>query len=329
MSSRSDVVRLLVRLTGPALLAIVVWKLDDRAALWAAVRDASWPMLAAAVLLNLPVVHFKVVRWRGLLASRGHAYPLGRTYAAVLPSLYLGMLTPGRVGDALRIQYVKREMDTPYAEGLAATLMDRFCDLYVLAAMAALGVVHFASILRNDLAYATWLAVAAALVAPLLLLAKGPAEFFGRRLRRFTEGWNASLDALLTGLRALVGKGLVYAVPLTIAAFATNYAQGWLVAQASGIDLSFLDVASLLAATSLLGLMPISISGVGVRELFLALVFPALGLPPAQGVAFGLLVFLCTNFAVILVGVTAWQLAPPPFDVSEPGGESGDRPGER
>lgn len=315
MGSRCDVLRLLVRLTGPALLVVVIWKLDDKAALWGAAREASWPILGAAVLLNLPVIHLKIVRWRGLLAARGYRYPLGRTYAAVLSSLSLGMLTPGRVGDALRIQYVKREIDTPYTEGLAATLMDRFCDLYVLAGVAALGVVHFASILRSDLTYATWVAVAIALVAPLSLLAKGPAELFGRVLRRFTERWHASLDGLLKGLRALVGESLVYAVPLTIVAFAVNYLQGWLIARAIGIDLSYIDVASLLAATSLLGLLPISISGIGVRELFLALVFPALGFLPAQGVAFGLLVFLCINLATILVGFVAWQLAPPPFDV--------------
>ena len=314
MGSRSDVLRLLVRLTGPALLVVVIWKLDDKAALWSAVREASWSILGAAVLLNLPVIHLKVIRWRGLLAARGYPYPLGRTYAAVLSSLYLGMLTPGRVGDALRIQYVKREIDTPYTEGLAVTLMDRFCDLYVLAAVAALGAVHFASILRSDLAYATWIAVAIALVAPLLLLAKGPAELFGNVLRRFTERWHASLDGLVQGLRALVSKSLVYDLPLTIAAFAINYAQGWLVGRAMGIDLSYVDVASLLAATSLLGLMPVSISGVGVRELFMALVFPALGFSPAQGVAFGLLVFLCINLATVLIGFIAWQTAPPPFD---------------
>ena len=317
MPSRSDVLRLLVRLIGPALLVIVIWRLDDKAALWDAVKDANWPLLLAAVFLNLPVIHLKVVRWQELLAARGYRYSLGRTYAAVLSSLYLGMLTPGRVGDALRIQYVRYEIDAPYTEGLAATLMDRFCDLYVLAAVAALGAVHFAAVLRSDLAYATWLAVGIAVSVPLLLLARGPVELLGRVLRRFTERWHASLDGLLRALRTLVRKSLVFALPLTVGAFAINYAQGWLVARAIGVELSYMDVAGLLSATSLLGLMPISISGVGVRELFLALVFPALGLFPAQGVAFGLLVFVCINLATVIAGFIAWQVAPPPLEVIE------------
>jgi uncharacterized protein (TIRG00374 family) len=321
MPGRVDGLRLLIRLTGPALLVIVISTLDDKASLWSAVRDASGPLLGGAVLLNLPVLHLKVVRWRRLLAARGFYYSTRRSYAAVLSSLYLGMLTPGRVGDALRIQYVRRDIGTPYAEGLAVTLMDRFCDLYVLAAVAAIGVLHFGSVLRDDVAYATWAAVAIALLAPVLLVAKGPGDLVGRLLKRFAKRWHANLDAVLRGVRSLVGKSLAVSLVLTTAAFAVNYVQGWLVARATGVELSYLDVASLLAATSLLGLLPISISGIGVRELFLALVFPALGFSAAQGVTFGLLVFMCINLSTVLLGFLAWHLAPPPFDAGE------DKPG--
>lgn len=318
MKGGSNWLRFLVRLTGPALLILVIWSLDDRAALWEAVKHASWLPLAAAIALIIPVIHLKVARWQGLLAARGFAYHLRRTYAAVLPSLYLGMLTPGRVGDALRIQYVHREIDVPYSDGLATTVMDRFSDLYVVALVAAFGLVHFASILRGDLAQATWVAVAIALIAPLLLMVRGPADLFGWVLRRLTDRWHESYGNVLRSMRSLVRKCLTLAIPLTAAAFAINYVQGWLIARAIGVDLSYLDVASLLSATSLLGLMPISIAGIGVRELFLALVFPALGLPAAQGVAFGLLIFVCINLSTVLVGFVAWQIAPPPVGASEP-----------
>ena len=306
--------RLLVRLIGPILLVAVVWRLDDKDALWRTIKDADGLLLVGAVLLNVPVVHFKVERWRDLLAARGYHYALGRSYAAVLSSLYLGMLTPGRVGDVLRIQYVRREIEVPYAEGLATTLMDRFCDLYVLAAVVALGTVHLASALNSDLVHVSWVAVAIAALAPSLFLLRGPAELLGHALRRLTERSHTSLTALLEALRAMMGRALIVAIPLTVASFAIGYAQGWVVARALGVELSYLDVASLLATTSLLGLMPISVSGVGVRELFLALVFPALGLLAAQGVAFGLLVFVCNYLTIVFAGFIAWQIAPPPFE---------------
>ena len=296
------------------MLVAVIWSIDDKEALWHAIKDANWLLLGFTSLFTLPMVHLKIVRWRGLLADRGYAYPLRRSYAAVLASMYLGMVTPGRVGDVLRIQYVRTEIDVPYAEGLATTIMDRFSDLYVVAAVAALGTAHFASVLSDDLANVTWLAATVALVVPLLALAKGPAELFGALLARFAERWQTSLDAVLRALRGLTRKGIVFAIPLTLGAYAISFGQAWLIARAMGIDLGYVDVAALISAVSLLGLMPVSISGVGVREVFLALVFPALGLLPAQGVVFGLLVFLCINFAVIVMGFFAWQVAPPPFE---------------
>ncbi len=310
--------RLSIRLIGPALLVLVVWRLDDKAALWDALKSADVSLVALAIVLNVPVVHFKVARWRDLLGARGHRYPLGRSYAAVLSSLYLGMLTPGRVGDVLRVQYVKREIDVPYADGLAVTIMDRFCDLYVLAAVAALGTVHFTRALDSNLASLSWLAVAVALLAPTLFLFEGFGELLARMLRRLTVRWHASLSALLEALRALVGRAFLIAMLLTAASFAINYVQGWMIARAIGVDLGFIDVAALLSITSLLGLMPISVSGVGVRELFLAIVFPALGFVAAQGVAFGLLVFACNYLAIVLAGFVAWQISPPPFDVRVP-----------
>ncbi|MBN1612008.1 MAG: flippase-like domain-containing protein [Polyangiaceae bacterium] len=313
MRTRTDLLRLAVRLTGPLLLLAIIWRLEDKGALWRTIESANGWLLAAAVLLNIPVVHFKVERWRSLLAARGHRYPLGRSYVAVLASACLGMLTPGHVGDVMRVQYARRDIDVPYAEGVASALVDRFCDLYILAAIVALGTVHLASALNATLAYASWAAVALAVLAPTLLLLKGPADWFSRALRRLTERWHTRVALLFESMRGMVRRATLVAIPLTVAAYAVSYFQGWVLARASNIALGYVDVASLLATTSLLALMPITVSGVGVRELFLALVFPALGLLRAQGVALGLLVLACNYLAIIVAGFIAWQVAPPPI----------------
>lgn len=308
---------LAIRLLAPVLLVIVLWKMGDPERLWATIRRASpWPFIAA-LALNALVNQLKVSRWQLLLRSRGFHYPLRRCWAAVLPSLYLGAITPGRVGDVLRVQYVSHDLDAPYAEGLAVTVMDRFCDLYVLAAFVGFGIAHFAPILSPELSLVTWAAVAVATLAPLSFLIPGLSEkTMGPLYRRLTKGrqFEGGFERFLTALRAQVGRVLVVAVPLTIAAFVTNYAQGWLVGRALGIPIHFVDIMAMMAITSLLGLMPISISGLGVRELFLAVLFPFLGWTAEEGVAFGLLIFVTIYLFNVLAGFVAWQIAPPPFE---------------
>lgn len=305
--------RWVMRLVGPLLLAWVVWRFGDFAALASAFADASAGPLLAAVLLNAIAIHAKLWRWRSLLGLIDQPLSMGSAYRAFLPSLYLGLVTPGRVGDALRIQYLKRDHSVGYAEGLAVSIVDRLCDVYVLLAFVSLGIVHLAKTVAVPFAQTSWIAVAGVAIAPAFLFVRGIAEPAAQWLYgRFSDGeHHEGLSVFFAALRGQLGAGLFGPLLVTVVAFLVNYLQAWLVAQALGIDLSFIDVASLVAISSLLSLLPISISGFGVRESFFALIFPAFGLSETLGIAFGLGVFGVIYVPTLLVGFVAWLANPP------------------
>ncbi|WP_437545334.1 lysylphosphatidylglycerol synthase transmembrane domain-containing protein [Sorangium sp. So ce367] len=310
--------RALVRLIGPLLLVLVVVRMDDRDAVLGAVVSASAGPLALAAALNVLNIHLKVVRWDALLRARGIVYPLRRAWSAYATSLYVGMLTPGRVGDLLRIRYLRHDLGVPYAEGLATVVMDRLCDLYVLAAFVAVGVARYSAVIAGRLAWLTWGGIALTVLAPLVLLIPGLAErlllTFSRKLAKdpSESAEPGAASRFLVALRAHVGRGLLFTLPVTVATFVVNFAQGYLIARALGVPLSLFDVTCLLAIANLLGLLPISIAGVGVREFFFSLVFPSLGFTAEHGVSFGLLIFAVIYLIVVAVGFVSWQLAPPP-----------------
>jgi len=306
--------RALVRLVGPALLALVILRLPDRGAIVHAVASASALPLAVAVLLNVVNIHLKVVRWQIILRARGIRYGTRRAWASFLTSLYLGLLTPGRVGDVLRARYLKHELDVPYAEGIASIVVDRLCDLYVLAVCVAVAAVRYAPVLAGSLAWITWAGVVGTLIVPLILLVPGIAEaVLGRAFARLSpDGGRAGLARFLEATRANIGRPLLLTLPLTVATFAINYLQGWLIARAIGLPMTLLDATCLLAIASLLGLLPISVSGVGLREFFFSLAFPMLGFTAEGGVTFGLLVFFVIYLVIAGIGFVSWQIAPPP-----------------
>lgn len=302
-----------LRLLGPALLVVVLVRLDRGALFDVLARAAPWPVVAA-ILLNVVNVHLKVVRWSVLLEVRGIDYPRRRQYGAFMSSLYLGMITPGRVGDVLRVQYLRHEKGVSYAEGLASVVMDRIADLYVLVVFAALGVVRFGSILAGELAVVAWASVGATVLGPLVLLVPGLGDTLAERLWKKLPGVEPTgLAAFLTALRATARpRALARTVPLTVAAFLVNYGQAFLMARSLGLDLTYYDAVCLLSIASLLALLPISVSGVGVRELFFALAFPVLGYGAEVGIAFGLLFFTVNHLVLILAGFVSFQLMPPP-----------------
>lgn len=316
-STRRNWLRISMRLLGPLILVMLLLQVKDPGQIWDILRQADPLLLMSALALNALVVHLKVQRWRTLLASQGYPYSQGRAGQAFLASLYLGLLTPGRIGDMIRIQYVRNDLHMPYSAGLATSVVDRLCDFYVLLIFVTFGIAHFASIFGDELLA---IAVAACMImalTPLLLLIPKLADgFLGRIYARVAQDRDAAgLSRFLAALRLQLGWPQAIAVPLTVAAFLVNYLQGWLTALALGHQLSYIDVAAMLSVTSLLSLLPISISGVGVRELFLALLFPVLGFSAEQGVAYGLGVFVVMYLVLLIPGFIAWQLAPPEFDV--------------
>ncbi|MCA9621145.1 MAG: flippase-like domain-containing protein [Myxococcales bacterium] len=311
-SGRPKWLRRILRLLGPLVLVLLLYRLGDPQAILDLLREAETRWLVLAIAANVGAVAFKVMRWQALLRARGVDYPFGRATAAFLSSLYVGMLTPGRVGDVLRIQYLRHDRGLTYAEGLASVVIDRLCDIYVLLAMVALGVTRLSRVLVGDLAVVTWGGVVAVGLLPLVLFVPGATEkTFGRIYARVARD-PSGLDRFLVGLRSYVGRALFVAVPLTLLAFLVSVGQGWLIARALRLELGFLDVLGLLAMGNLLGLLPISVSGVGVREAFYAAMFPALGLTAATGVTYGLLVFAVIFLSLTVFGFISWQLAPPP-----------------
>ena len=64
---------------------------------------------SSSMLLNALNYYFKVLRWDVLLAARGLHYSRLRAWTSFLSSGYVGLLTPGRVGDLLRIQYLRHD----------------------------------------------------------------------------------------------------------------------------------------------------------------------------------------------------------------------------
>ena len=309
-----SVLKLTIRLVGPALLVVVLYRLRGAEVVLAQLDRHDILPLAGAMLLNALNYYFKVLRWDVLLAARGLHYSRLRAWTSFLSSGYVGLLTPGRVGDLLRIQYLRHDLGLPYADGLALLTVDRLCDLYILLAFAAIGIACFGAALTAKLHLALWLGVAAIALTPLLLLLPGLLRRAAALLYPKLPGEPdlAHFDRFLAGLHHQRLQDLLRAGFWTVLAFAINYGQGYLLARALNLDLSLLDVIGLLAVSSLLGLLPISISGLGVRELVFALAFPLLGYSAEAGVLYGLGVFLVIYVAAVLMGLVSWQLAPPP-----------------
>ncbi|MEX0968995.1 MAG: flippase-like domain-containing protein [Paracoccaceae bacterium] len=191
-----------VRVSRLAILLIVAVALGMVAL---AVFATDWPALLAAlatlqlwqlmVLLGLSVVNYllRALRWRLCVRALGL-----RTHALGDILTYLGgfglTLTPGRLGELVRLRWLARDSGAPLARVAPMGLVDRASDLLAVALLLALAVT-----LASGLSRAAPVALVAALVAvlatrPRLLMA---VTGFGWRMTGRAGGKIARLFAAI------------------------------------------------------------------------------------------------------------------------------------
>ncbi|MGE3621132.1 MAG: YbhN family protein [Acidimicrobiia bacterium] len=295
-----------------ALLVVLVARLPrfdiDRLIPQWSLGRAAW--LVVAGLLTLAGLVLSVVRWQKVLDALGVHTRLRRLMSHYLAGQFVSNVLPTTIGgDVLRVSRLSRDTgDSP--RPFASVVLERLTGWLVLPILSVLGFLvnpglrHLGTATRVALGLA--FATLAALVAVLLALASR--RIGGRFAAR--EGWRRFADALHLGLHELRRRplaavevllaGLAYQLVLVLAA----------VAAAQALGLRPAGLTALLAffpAVAIAQVLPIGISGLGVREGAFILFLTPLGVATEQAIALGLLLY-ALNVGVSLLGAPAFAV---------------------
>lgn len=303
--------RKLLPLIGIVLLAWVLSHLDLRG-MGAAIKRVSVPVLvlsSASFMLNTLI---KAARWHGLLRTQGIILPARVTLAAVLSGQFYGQVTLGRVGEFFRVEALL-ERGVSAGAALASSIFDRVLDLFVVLLV---GGVLGALVLGNMqiAAAATVLMFAAALGLWFILSSLGaPDSGLVQRVRENLAArpllWRiAKLVAeLAQGIHPMIRpQSLLRALLWTSIAWFFYYAALFVLADGLGIEVSRVLLTATAAFAALSALLPITVSGLGARELIYVTLLQRYGVPGEVAAVLSLLhLFVMTLSATVfgLLGV--------------------------
>jgi uncharacterized protein (TIRG00374 family) len=292
-------------------LALVWWVLREVpwADVLALLRGLTGLQLGLLVLVNLLYVFVVGSRSWVLLRAGGQHVPLRDTTAYWLAGFAFSFFTPGPQlsGAPLQVYLLQRDHPVDPAAATAAFAVSKLLEGAVNAGLLIFSVFAILNLGFFPQAAAPTVAGMAlflfALVGGYLLLTwcgSQPAAWLLERLPGRMRGWvrRSGFLLMLTEAERQVGaffhqQPLALAIGILVSLLATILVilQAWLALFFLGVQLTVLEIISLLVSVQIAVLFP-SPAGIGALEAAMIFVFQRLGYPSGQAIAFTLLLRL-------------------------------------
>jgi uncharacterized protein (TIRG00374 family) len=306
--------RWLVRLGGTVLLLFFLWRLNlDPAKILEDLLHANGWLVGLAVLLVLPFIGLKAWRWRIILKDLGIEISFREAYRLYAVGLATGSFTPGQAGDAVKAWYL-REMGYSLGAALVSIVLDRLFDVAVLLLLAAGGLLFLGTAFAGELPALVLLLVGtlAALVAlsnptlrtrlidfALKIVLRNKAKRQGdTRL----EAEEVEAEQRLRPVSFLPVFGA------TVAGSALALFRVWLLALAIGLNLNLLQVVAVSSLATAVSLVPVSVGGIGARDVTLVGILSKLGYASEKAISLSTLI-LMLNLVNLVAGYAIWFLS--------------------
>ena len=297
-----------------AMLAVLVPRID-LASLFPSRQLSTLGWLAGGLTVYTAAVFLSTVRWGQVLHALeipSHLPPLvSHTLAGMFVSNFLPSTVGGDVLRVARLSAVNGQRHT----SVASVVVERLTGFLVLPFITLVALIGNPTLLHLGQASRLSITVAvctlAALAAILLLVssAKVGERFAGRSWLGFVAAVHLGLARLRRDPGAAVGV-LVSALAYQL----TMVAGAWMAGHAMGIEVGWSAMMAFMPIVAVAQVLPLSVSGLGLREGALVLLLVPLGVSSGQAVAFGLLLY-GMNMVVSLLGAPAFAVGPRPARV--------------
>jgi hypothetical protein len=301
-----------LRLVGIVLFGLIIYKVDFGAVL-DCLAGIDIAIVGIVLFLNFFLLGTKALRWNSILRIQHVDLPFMDSFLIYYSGSFWGVTSPSSIGEFVKALYLKAERDISLVKGILSVLVDRLLDMYLLVIIGMIGVWKLG--LLGELSQVSLILIIAMVSAPLLLLNRPIMRWCARGfynaviLKKFKAG-TEKFSCFWDESRCLLGNKLLWPFVLTCGGTGIVFIQCYLLGIAMHLPLDFMTITFFMAVSRLLSILPVSISGLGVRDAVLVFLFAQVNLKPELAVSFSLLVFTTLFVFNGFLGALAWWIRP-------------------
>jgi hypothetical protein len=239
--------------------------------------------------------------------KQGMSFSFYQVFEINLATLFYGLILPGGniTGGAIRF-YKLSSQDKKMAEALASLALDR---VTATVALCVVGIVFWLIHLPSNSGYLLFIMAVVLfgliLLSLSILVGKNPLpatmNIGLKNNSLISRGIKTFLDTMKRFQRISLGS-IAFILSISIISQILGVIVYYILASSLNIDISFLALGWIRCIVVLITMIPISVSGVGIREGSILLLLRNYGIREEDALAFSLLIFAVTIVMIGLIG---------------------------
>ncbi len=289
MAPQNRIISLLIKIAVSSILLFILISKTGTERLLQTVKGISLISFLSSALLYAFSIFISSIRWNLLLLN---GIGLKRLFSLYMVGSFFNNLMPGIIGgDAVKAYYLGKELKHESSNfsmpglsiAVASVFMDRYIGFVSLLIIAIIAYPFGAKLIRGS--YIEW-------ILPVIIVAfvAGSAILFvfrlGKRLR-FMSGFYEYLRYYKES-KGIILRGILLSLLIQTIIICSAY----IISRGLGIGVPFRFLFIIIPIISVISSIPVSISGIGVREASFVLFLAPLGVNPAQAITISLAWFL-------------------------------------
>ena len=276
-------------------------------------------LLVVALLVNGVAIVLKSIKWKIIVNTVRPEFGLADSIKAFFVGFSFSTVTPAKIGDFVKVLYIRDE-SCGLGKAFSTVVIDRLIDIVLLVSVALASIGIFSAMYHIEiLSLGTILLIILGIIAAFVIILNK--KILAALLRPFYNmfvparlkcTFSQYYDDFFSGLFAFYHDRPRFAASVTtgIISWLPPFIYGWILALAIGINIGIFYFFLVIPVLSLLDLLPISISGIGTRDVALIFLFGLQGISPEQAIAFSLLYLFMSYWLIALAGAAVYLKYP-------------------
>ncbi|MFA6525945.1 MAG: lysylphosphatidylglycerol synthase transmembrane domain-containing protein [Candidatus Buchananbacteria bacterium] len=292
---------ILLRLIGFSVFAYILFSIDFQL-LAERILGINIIYLIIGFILTLGVAVAKALRWHSILNSLGIMISKFLSIKLYWLGLYVGIITPGKIGEVIKVYFLKAKGFSS-AKSLLSIIIDRFLDMLVIAVLGGVVTLFYLrfmalQIIILSLAIILFFGLAYYLFNNKSRLSKWLDDFLKENINDKFYGYFASFFGACSELRNIKLGYIAVSFIYLVISWMLYYGANYMIALSLHLDISPMLLLAAIIAAIISSLLPISIAGIGTRDVSIIYVFSSAGISRETAIIFSFFVLVIDLLAV-------------------------------